>query len=263
MLTVELFARGCASQSTQILSVSHVSSNGQYAVTSQADFATNPVRENHTTVIDALGAPMIAAASDAVIVARCDEGCQLLKGGRSPRYRVAVVRVLFARPGIAVPTSIVVRGSNAIDIPLGDSFMSVVRSSRVEQRADYFLTFRVASVGIRHGNVALYRASKGDVLQYDLRRDSWIGCFYRSPRSTRCSDALLRSLNVTTPAERAAYYRLRDHDYAIGLFWAADVQAYPKSEFPAAPCAQGQSVDACTAIQLNAFKQKINFQPYV
>jgi hypothetical protein len=63
------------------------------------------------------------------------------------------------------------------------------------------------------------------------------------------------------PAQRSAYRLLHDSDYAIGLFWGADVRAYPKSEFPSAPCAPGQSLDVCTAIQLNAFKQKIAFHP--
>jgi hypothetical protein len=234
---------------------------GGGCVTSQAAYVTNSVHPPYRTAIDALGAPAIAAASDAIVVVRCDEGCQLPIGGGNPRYRLSVERVLFARSGIAVPSSIVLRGSEAIEIPRGESFMSVARRTTVDQKYDFFLTSQATSVGVRRGNSVLYRTIEGGARSYDLRRDSWIGCFYRSPRSTRCSDALLRSLNVTTPAQRAAYHLLQDSDYAIGLFWGADVQAYPKSEFPSAPCAPGQSLAVCTAIQLNAFNQKIAFQP--
>jgi hypothetical protein len=233
-------------------------------VTSPAAFLTNHVYSNATTVVDKLGAPIVAAASDALVVVRCGEGCQLPNdGGWNPRYRVIVERILFVRPGISMRGSIVLRGSEAIEIPRGESFVSVVRRSPDDRKCDFFLTSRATSVGVRRGESLLYRTIEGGVRSYDLRRDSWVGCFYRSPQSTRCSDALLRSLNVTTPAQRAAYDKLRDHDFAIGLFWGADVRTFPKAEFPSAPCAQGQSIDACTAIQLNAFKQKIDFRPYV
>jgi hypothetical protein len=243
------------------VSVWQASTDTQYAVTSQADFATDPVRANQATAIDSLDPRMVAASSDALIVARCDEGCQLPTGGSRVRYRVAVERVLFARPMIAMPASIVVEGSESIDIPRGDSFMSVVRNTQPERKVDYFLTSGVAAVGVKRGNRALYPTIKGGAILYTLSRESWIGCFYHFPRSVTCSTLLLRSFNIATRAQRAAFDALRDHDYAIGLFWGADVRAYPRSEFPSAPCARGQSLDQCTATQLNAFKQKINFQP--
>ena len=262
LLSIAFGAGGCAAQRPQSVSVWQASTHTQYAVTSQADFATEPVRSaSYTTATDSLEPRMVAAASDALIVARCDEGCQLTVGGSRVRYRVAVERVLFARPRTSIPTSIVVEGSESIDIPRGESFMSVVHKTRPEVNFDYFLTSRVAAVGVRQGDWVLYRTIEGGVLLYPLRRESWIGCFYHFPRSVNCSNVLLRSLNIGTPAQRAAYEALRDHDYAIGLFWGADIQAYPRSEFPSTPCARGQSLDVCTANQLNAFKARIDFHP--
>jgi hypothetical protein len=227
------------------------------------NFTSVPIIVSDPTVVDDLTPAMVAAASDGVIEAECRSGCLMPSPPSHATYHVVVKKVLYERSGLHIGDKISIRGNRFLDIPLGNSLISIVSDKRDSKFGSYFLTSRVTSIGIRKNGRVIYRSVSGGRSTYQLGTSTWIGCLLQNPNSTRCAQNLLRTLNVVTSLQRSAYTQLQAENYAIGLFWGAVLLRDPTAQFPSKPCKAPESLSTCTSVQLDALKSQIHFQPSV